>query len=718
MFNKDLSTVNHHPVMEEIVEVLNNKTQNVDKGFFRAELAYFLGKMASCMRAYISTKDRGDVPVNIYALALATSGFGKGHSVSIIEEEFLKGFKERFMEETFHVLAEQNIWKLAKARALRNGTEEDAEKEKLDREFAHAGAYPFTFDSGTAPAVKQLRQKLLLANVGSINFQMDEIGSNLVNNVELLNLYLELYDQGKVKQKLTKNTADSQRSEEVDGKTPANMLLFGTPSKLLDGGITEDQFYDFLETGYARRCIFGYGQQFRPQESLTPAEIFQRLTEPKNLQKVDKWAYHFETLAAPHKFNWKMTIDDSVAIELIAYKVACENQADALADHEEIKKAELSHRYFKALKLAGVYAFIDESSEVTMDNLYQAIKLVEESGAAFQLILNREKAYVKLAKYIASLDSEVTHADLVEALPYYKSSQSARNELMGLATAWGYPRHIVIKKTFQDGIEFFRGETLKETNLDELILSYSDHFAYNYQWEDQTPFSDLELLTQAQGLHWCNHRFTKGHRAEENVIPGFNLIVIDADGGMQLETLHDLMKEYTFMTYTTKRHTEEQNRFRLILPMNYKLALDSEDYTEFMNSVMKWLPFESDPSANQRAKKWETFHGGTFHKNEGKLFDVLDFIPKTSRYEQHRVQTQALENYDNFERWFAQRMVEGSRNNHMLRFAMALKDNGLPFLELQTRVKEFNRKLSNPLSEDELDSTVLRSVASKYSTII
>ena len=88
----DLTGVTHHPAIEEIVDVLCNKTQNNDRGFFRVEVAYFLAKMASCMGATIVTKDRGDLPVNIYAMALATSGFGKGHSVNIVENEFMKGF--------------------------------------------------------------------------------------------------------------------------------------------------------------------------------------------------------------------------------------------------------------------------------------------------------------------------------------------------------------------------------------------------------------------------------------------------------------------------------------------------------------------------------------------------------------------------------------------------------------------------------------------------
>ncbi len=711
----DFTDVEYHPAIEEIVDVLCNKTQNVDRAFFRVEVAYFLGKMASSMRAKIITKDRGEVPVNIYALALATSGFGKGHSINVFENSFMSGFKTRYMEDTFNVKADENLWKMAIRRAAMSGKEEEDEKASLDKEFDQAGALPFTFDSGTAPAVKQLRQKLLLANAGSINFQMDEIGSNLVGNVEVLNVFLELYDQGEVKQKLTKNTHENKRGKELDGKTPANMLLFGTPSKLLDGGTTEDQFYTFLETGYARRCLFAWGQHIRASDSLTPAEIYERLTSPSNNAVIGKWNNHFALLADVSKFGWEMTVEDDVAITLLTYKIECEKIALDYPEHEDIRKAEISHRYFKALKLAGALAFVDESSEITMDHLLSAIRLVEDSGDSFQQLLTREKAYVKLAKYIASTGEELTHADLYEALPFYKSGQTARTEQMTLATAWGYKQHIIIKKNFVDGIEFFTGETLEETDLEKMMLSYSDHFAYNYM-SDVAPFGELHKLTQAPQMHWCNHSFEKEHRAEENVIPGFNMIVIDCDGDIPLSAAQDLMKEYKFMTYTTKRHTVEENRFRMILPINYILKLDKDDYKEFMNAFMEWLPFKIDESANQRARKWETFNGGNYHYSlEGDILDALKFVPKTSKNEQHRQGMAKLESLDALERWFAQRIASGNRNNQLIKYALALVDTGLDYNTVEQMVLDFNAKLSNGLSEDEIRSTILQSVAKKIS---
>ena len=713
----ELNKLEHHPAIRELEEVLCNKTQNTDGGFFRTEIAYFLGKMASSMRATIVTKDRGEIPVNIYALALANSGYGKGHSVNIIEDGFMKGFKTQFMETTFPLIAEQHLWEIANKRAVKNNTDPDEEFERAEKEFKNAGALPFTFDSGTPPAVKQLRHKLLMSGLGSINLQIDEIGSNLIGSVDVLTLFLELYDQGIVKQKLTKNTAESQRGEEMDGKTPTNMLLFGTPAKLLDGAQTEDQFYSFLETGYARRCIFGYGVHQRSAEKLSAEEIYRNLTTVQNSQLVDKWAHKFSTLADPQMFNWKMVVEDDVGIELLKYKLHCEAIADDLPEHEEVRKAEISHRYFKVLKLAGAYAFVDRSTNVEMEHILSAIKLVEESGESFKTILNREKSYVRLAKFISEVGHEVTHADLHEQLPFYKTGNAARNEMMTLATAWAYKQHIIIKKSFNDGIEFFKGDKLKETDLDSLQVSYSDHFAYDYQ-SDTAKFSDLHMLTQAPGMNWANHRFKNGHRSEENVIPGFNMIVIDVDGGTSLQTAQELLKDYVHMTYTTKRHTPENNRFRIILPTNYHLDLDTDEYKEFMGSIVDWLPFKTDEEANQRSRKWLSCDTGTYHYNtDGVLLDVLPFIPKTSRNEQHKQDRQKLESLDNLERWFAERIANGNRNNQMLKYALALVDNGMSLMDVQNQVHSFNAKLNNSMSTEEIDSTIMVTVAKKFARV-
>ena len=725
----DLTGISHHPVIEDMVDVLCAKTQNVDRTFFRVEVAYFLAKMASSQRAMISTKDRGEIPVNMYALNLATSGYGKGHSVHIVENEFLGGFRKRFMEDTFPVVAEKHLWSIANERALKNGTDQQEEFEKVEAEWKRAGALPFTFDSATGPAVKQLRHKLVLSNCGALNLQVDEIGTNLAAALEPLALYLELYDQGLIKPKLVKNTSENQRNEDMEGKTPANLLLFGTPTKLFDGGQTEDAFYSLLDTGYARRCLFGVGvADKKAYITKSAAEIYHDLVNPTNSHTVDKLAAHFHSLADPTVYGWTMKVEDDVGIALVEYQIQCRQQVESMKEHEEIRKAEMEHRYFKALKLAGCLAFVDQSNEIEMDHLLSAILLVEESGASFTKILTREKAHVRLANYICDMDTELTQADLLDALAFYPKATGPRNDMMTLATAYGYTRHMLIKKKFVDGIEFFRGEKLKETDLNKLIVSYSDHWAYNYGVEpDGVPFDQLQTLCQADGVHWTNHTFKGGHRAIENLIQGFNVIVVDVDSGTPLHIAHSLLAEYKFATYTTKRHQTEGHgdRYRIVIPMNYTLHLDRDDYKQFMNNVLNWLPFPAptDEGANQPERKWESFAGGQFFLNtvpqgpdkpEPELLDVLPFIPRTSINDKHMESQKELASLDNLERWFAQRIAMGNRNNQMIKFALALVDGGLGLLEVERAVRGFNAKLSDPMEEDELDSTIMVTVSKKY----
>ena len=714
----DLASATYHPITEQIVDVLCKKTLNSNRLFFRVQVSYFLAKVASSMRCTLNTLDRGKIPVNVYALNLAVSGSGKGHSTNIIEGEFLDQFKKVFLQETFPYLAQQNLIDLSAKRANRNGTDPQDELVKLEKEFNNTGALAFSFDSGTAPALKQLRHKLLLANAGAISIEMDEVGENLISNLDMLKVFLELYDQGLVKQKLTKNTADSQRAEEVEGKTPTNMLMFGTPNNLFNGSKEEELLMALFDTGYARRTLFGTSSKEDIQQEMTPEQVFEMLTDTTSSTTIAKLSQHFGMLADAVKYNQQIQVSKDISLKLIAYKMDCEQKADKLPEHEEIRKAEMRHRYFKALKLAGIYAFVDETPEVTTAQLLSAIRLVEDSGEAFNKILSRDKNYVKLAKYIANIGKEVTHADLIEDLPFYKGTNAAKQELMNLAMAYGYKNRIIIKKSFVDGIEFFKGETLKQTSLDKLIISYSNHMAYNYLSEPIS-FSNLMQLCQMEDMHWVNHYLVHGdkgdgHRDNDNIISGFNTIVIDVDEGASLEEVKVLMKDYTYFIHTTKRHTDETNRFRLVMPIQYHLKLDENEFKEFMNSVYEWLPFEVDCQTNQRSRKWASNPGITF-SNEGEILDPLAFIPKTTKNDEYKKTITDLGNLDNLERWFAQRMGTGNRNNQLLKFALLLADTGLDYQNILEKVLTFNSKLDNSLPEIEIHSTIMRSVSKKLS---
>ena len=70
----DVESLEYNPTAEKVVDILCKKTQSDSPLFFRVLVAYYFSKVASMMRCKIATPDRGVIPVNMYAINLATSG--------------------------------------------------------------------------------------------------------------------------------------------------------------------------------------------------------------------------------------------------------------------------------------------------------------------------------------------------------------------------------------------------------------------------------------------------------------------------------------------------------------------------------------------------------------------------------------------------------------------------------------------------------------------
>ena len=710
----------YHPFSERIVDILTRKVNNDNRHFFRILTGYYLSKIASMMRCNIQTNDRDIIPVNTYVLNLMVSGTGKGHSTNILEREFVAFFKKDFLNNIFPKEAEKNLqflsqekasWRVNIGQTSRTLPEEcDFQLAEFRKAFDKLGELAFSFDSGTAPAVKQMREKLLLAAAGSMNLELDEIGSNLSSNIDVLNAFLELYDVGLIKQKLIKNTQDSIRSEELPGSTPTNLMMFGTPTKLLDGGKTEEEFKEFLETGYARRLLFGYTVDSHRTKYASAKERYQQMIDPDLANEMSDIQQTFASFAQ-RPVNTILQMSENNHIKLIEYQMKCEELADDMKDHMTIQKAELNHRHYKALKLAGAYAYADNSSDITSDHLDYAISVVEDSGEAFHKLMRKQGSYERLAHYLADMDSEVTQHELMEELPFYKGSEIQRQELMSLAMSFGYRNNIIIKKREIDNIEFFKGETLIETDLNKLSLAISRDIAYNYQ-TDHPPFDQLHKLTTADSYHYTAHSFINGHRKSENIIPGFDLLILDCDGDIKISTVRVLLEDYTFLISTTKRHTEEVNRFRLILPLSHRIKLSTYDYSRFMRNVFDWLPFPVDEAAKDISRKWAS-HPGKHEYNQGSVLDATLFIPETKKSDEIKAKLTAT-GVGNIERWFINHTTTGNRANHLYRYGMVLVDANLALGEVVDKLESFNNKLETPLPEDQFRNSTVKSISKEF----
>jgi hypothetical protein len=246
-----------------------------------------------------------------------------------------------------------------------------------------------------------------------------------------------------------------------------------------------------------------------------------------------------------------------------------------------------------------------------------------------------------------------------------------------------------------------------------MYLSHSGDIAVGYN-NVKAPFDKLDQLLGMKDHHWCSHHSATGRRAGEDMVPGFNLLVLDVDGGVKIDTVKILLRDYKYLIHTTKRHTDKEHRFRIIMPLNYILKLNEDDFKEFMRNVFEWLPFECDADTGQRARKWATTEGTTIHANDGEMLDALMFIPRTSKNDERRDRIQQFQDMTGVERWFMANTGDGNRNNQLLRYGLMLVDSGYSLVDIEMKLDNLNQKLDAPLSTDEIDQTIMKSVQRKY----
>lgn len=75
---------------------------------------------------------------------------------------------------------------------------------------------------------------------------------------------------------------------------------------------------------------------------------------------------------------------------------------------------------------------------------------------------------------------------------------------------------------------------------------------------------------------------------------------------------------------------------------------------------------------------------------------------------------QQYQDMDGIERWFMANSGDGNRNNQLLRYALMLVDSGYNLADIDMKIDNLNRKLDNPLSSDEIDQTIRKTVSKKY----
>jgi hypothetical protein len=714
-------TFGYHPLAEQVVDILCTRVQNNDRDFFRITLAYYFSKIASNMHVSVRTATRSHMPVNCYAVSFAESGYGKNYSMNILEDQVFGKFQTKFMNETFTNKANESIAQKAIEISQLSGEDVNDVEAELLADFQKSGHFLFDFSEGSSPALKQIRKPVLLANAGAISLELDEIGCAFLNLTEILTAFLELYDTGKIKEKIRVVSSENKRSRPVPGQTPTNFFGFGTPMNVFDGGKVEDAIRNFFSIGFARRSFFALGDKPRTISSSTTQEIYDSLINSASNAAMEALALLFEKLADKAKCGTVLPLSEASSKFHIDYQLHCARRAEALSQYRGIEKVELGNRHIKALKLAGAYAFCDSSNEVTIEHLKYAIRLTEDSGIALGKLLNQPRAHVRLAGFLSEYEHAVTESDLIEKLPFYSGNVSQKRDMMNLATSYGHRHAIAITQYKEADVVFYKGSTLvPNTDNTAMILTHSKDITDDFT-NVTPPLNKLvEKFFDKQNIHYCNHHFKngevgKGNRAKVNVIEGFNFAIFDIDDDkMPPASLSKLLNGINHVIATTKSHTVDAPRYRLILPLTHQLSLNDEQYKQFCRNLAFWLPVKADTSAFQREKKFRTWNTSkVWSQLAGRNLEAMQFYPSTSVSELLISRHGKVVGLNGIQRWVVLNCTEGQRNQVLYRYGCILADHNLDAKQITQKITEINNQITSPLSSDELQATVLKSLDSR-----
>jgi len=246
---------------------------------------------------------------------------------------------------------------------------------------------------------------------------------------------------------------------------------------------------------------------------------------------------------------------------------------------------------------------------------------------------------------------------------------------------------------------------------------------------------ELDLL-QLQKLIKSDYRcysagyFTDG-KALNDAWQFQDCIIFDVDNGLKLSDAYRMFSHYEGLIATTRSHTEDNNRFRIILPIQERTQCSAEEYTEAMRLMMDTAYPFLDKQCKDPARICFGNSNAEFMLLDGQMiFNLNAWIQKAklileSNKWANKKQLEVTPKEDGTKadwyraNWKSDKMLQvlkhsekfgqGSRNGTLYAWAKHLRTIGLNDEEVQDAIYWLNDS-GDSIPEKEIRSTIFRSL--------
>lgn len=696
-----------------------------------------LSNYASQFRRNIELWDGTPVPTNNISFVIADSGANKDSSNSKIKKCFSEGY------ETIRKVVEQQLREDAIEAAGAAG-------EDTPTEFAVYKRYlkpnpPVFMSISTGPGLVQHINDIGALPLGAGLQYSGELSDELAHNpntMDNIKILSECYDLGN--KEVTYTKAIEFRSKEIEGQ-PVSALFVGSPGHILYDETTKKKFHVAFMSKLARRCWFCYTPERMYEPDFTsehdPIKAMQEheyQIEAEAAQAIAALRDEVNNLTEYNLSNLNNPVKTTPEVfELFnIYKRYNREVVDHSNNQESVYALVRAHLQWKALKLAGALAIIEQSDVITERHYITAVQyceLYDQDISLFEKDINKA-SHERLSDYLRKLVNEAGRSFIsvhdIKKLGFSTAiSYTKLHEMASLCAGYDAKGIYTVAEN-NSGINF---ESLRVTDV--LGCSYKKidvsrlekamakpdpdpteikkakeaigWTANNGYKHIEATFADLvEMLHQ--NLAYTPFEFKDGVRSRDNVIGGTKWVVFDIDKTtLSYEDAHFILDGVNHHIALT---SDANNVYK------YRVLVELDAYLEL--SAIAWKHFCTELSYDLGLTADILPQSQIFYAYENRpVLSVIDGIPVSTRdyvirakekemdqavKEKPPTTSQMKQLLDNpmgtF--WYAFECEKGTRSVTLYRAVRHALDLGADIDYILDLLDQINTYLTNPMEEE------------------
>lgn len=608
MLEKEINKLNlfNGNMLEIIFAVADSiPTQTIP---YRAKLAIAISEIvlfSSQFKINIKHWNKSIIPVNSITFCIAKSGASKDSSLKAARKCFTKGYE----------LINEHRQKNAIAKAIRiaekNG-DEDPHKYSTYKDYLTTPNPLFVAISTLEGFIQHLND-LSEDKLGAGYIQSGEFGAELASNanlIENIKLLAELYDEGSKEVKIIK--ARENQSKEVKN-LPVSALFMGSQDNLLFDETIKHKFKTEFTTKLARRSFFIFVNEEIPLNQYSSIEELLKLERSIENVAIETCQEVSEYIAeiTPHlikRAGSTLKVSDEVRDLFSLYKRYNEEIANTMNSQMPISKLTRAHLQWKALKLAGAFAIIQNCNEIDIDHYKAAVEFVELINndinsfekelvkEPYELFANYVRLYANNGEYSIGLHN----LRKLGFIPMKTSSDIYLKELVKLVSS--YDKHGVYELK-KDTIYF---KEIKK--VDKMLISYLPCSGTKQQRVtkckegfvcEEIVFSDLKEMLEGD-FAYTPFRFVNGIRGKDNIDSTCKWIVLDIDSSeITDEEAHLLLSDINHFIARTS-NPDNPNKFRLLIELDAEVDVPDYKWKLFIETIIEDLGITADVLAKSQ----------------------------------------------------------------------------------------------------------------------